>query len=72
MGDYLLILGLRRGGTSARRNRLADAHALLSHEHFTVDGTLLEAWASQKSFQPKTPEDPRPPSDGDPGNASTS
>src|SRR5712692_1988291 len=32
--------------------RLADAHALLSHEHFTVDGTLLEAWASQKSFQP--------------------
>lgn len=26
---------------------------LLSDEHFTVDGTLLEAWASQKSFQPK-------------------
>ena len=50
--------------------RLADAHALLSHEHFTVDGTLLEAWASQKSFQPKKPEDPRPPSDGDPGNPS--
>src|SRR5213596_3226771 len=43
--------------------RLADAHALLSHEHFTVDGTLLEAWASQKSFQPKRPEGPRPPSD---------
>src|SRR5438034_6385545 len=42
--------------------RLADAHALLSHEHFTVDGTLLEAWASQKSFQPKRPEGPRPPS----------
>ncbi len=50
--------------------RLADAHALLSHEHFTVDGTLLEAWASQKSFQPKRPEGPRPPSDGDPGNPS--
>jgi hypothetical protein len=25
----------------------------MSDEHFTVDGTLLEAWASQKSFQPK-------------------
>ena len=25
----------------------------LSKEHFTVDGTLIEAWASQKSFQPK-------------------
>ncbi len=50
--------------------RLADAHALLSHEHFTVDGTLLEAWASQKSFQPKTPDRPRPPADDDPGNPS--
>jgi transposase len=38
----------------------ADAQAahLLSDEHFTVDGTLLEAWASQKSFRPKTPTDP--------------
>lgn len=26
---------------------------LLSNEHFTVDGTLIEAWASQKSFRPK-------------------
>ncbi len=35
---------------------------LLSDEHFTVDGTLLEAWASQKSFKPKgTP--PTPPDD---------
>ena len=30
---------------------------LLSSDHFTVDGTLLEAWASQKSFRPKN-EDP--------------
>lgn len=30
---------------------------LLSSDHFTVDGTLLEAWASQKSFRPKD-EDP--------------
>jgi transposase len=31
----------------------AEAQGLLSDEHFTVDGTLIEAWASQKSFQPK-------------------
>jgi transposase len=47
---------------------LADAHALLSHEHFTVDGTLLEAAASHKSFQPI--DGPPPPSDGDPSNPS--
>jgi transposase len=29
------------------------AHPYLSDEHFTVDGTLIEAWASQKSFQRK-------------------
>jgi transposase len=29
------------------------AQALMSDEHFTVDGTLIEAWASQKSFQRK-------------------
>src|SRR5690242_13685929 len=28
----------------------AEAAGLVSDEHFTVDGTLLEAWASQKSF----------------------
>jgi len=31
---------------------------LLSNEHFSVDGTLIEAWASQKSFRPKdNPDD---------------
>jgi transposase len=30
---------------------------LLSDEHFSVDGTLIEAWASQKSFQPKDGSD---------------
>jgi transposase len=35
---------------------------LLSDEHFTVDGTLLEAWASHKSFKPKD-ESQRPPDD---------
>jgi transposase len=35
---------------------------LLSDEHFTVDGTLLEAWASHKSFKPKD-KPPTPPDD---------
>jgi transposase len=38
------------------------ADGLLSDEHFTVDGTLLEAWASHKSFKPKGGAD-RPPDD---------
>jgi transposase len=38
------------------------ADGLLSDEHFTVDGTLLEAWASHKSFTPKSGA-PRPPDD---------
>jgi transposase len=33
---------------------------LLSREHFTVDGTLVEAWASLKSFQPKDDRDEPP------------
>ncbi len=40
---------------------------LLSDEHFTVDGTLLEAWASLKSFQRKDGKPMAPPDD--PGNA---
>jgi transposase len=43
----------------------ARAAGLLSDEHFTVDGTMLEAWASLKSFQKKD-EPPAPPDD--PGN----
>jgi transposase len=46
----------------ARRKRL------LSDEHFTVDGTLIEAWAGQKSFQLKDEDDllkpPPPPEAG--------
>jgi transposase len=34
--------------------------ALLSTEHFSVDGTLLEAWASTKSFRPKDGSAPPP------------
>jgi transposase len=45
----------------------AKERGLLSEEHFTVDGTLIEAWASQKSFQRK--DRPSPPPD-DPGNPS--
>ncbi len=36
----------------------ARSRALLSDEHFTVDGTLLEAWASHKSVRPRD-EEPR-------------
>jgi transposase len=39
----------------------AAAAGLLSDEHFTVDGTLIEAWASLKSFRPK---DAPPPAGG--------
>lgn len=43
--------------------RQARVAGMLSDEHFTVDGTLLEAWAGQKSFKRRdTPPD-------DPGNA---
>ena len=44
----------------------ARAAGLLSDEHFTVDGTLLDAWASLKSFR-RRDEGPTPPPD-DPGN----
>ena len=44
----------------------AQHRGLLSGEHFTVDGTLIEAWASLKSFQRKEGEPPAPPED--PGN----
>jgi transposase len=40
---------------------------LMSAEHFTVDGTLIEAWASLKSFKKKEGEDDDSPPD-DPGN----
>jgi transposase len=37
---------------------LERAKPYLSDEHFTVDGTLLEAWASHKSFRPKNEDEP--------------
>jgi transposase len=44
----------------------AQALGLLSHEHFTVDGTLIEAWASLKSFKRKGQQSSAGPDD--PGN----
>ena len=45
----------------------ARAKNLTTDEHFTVDGTLMEAWAGMKSFQRKDEKNP-PPGDDDPGN----
>ncbi|HAF10792.1 MAG TPA: IS5 family transposase [Chloroflexi bacterium] len=46
--------------------RQANEADLLSDEHFSVDGTLIEAWASQQSF---TPKDAPTGKDGTPGGA---
>ncbi|MBJ7596377.1 MAG: IS5 family transposase, partial [Candidatus Dormibacteraeota bacterium] len=40
----------------------AERRRLLSDDHFTLDGTLLEAWASVKSVRPKDDDDRTPPS----------
>ena len=42
--------------------RQAKLRRYMSSDHFSVDGTLLEAWASHKSFKPKNPD-----TDGDVG-----
>ena len=47
--------------------KLAGEQGWVSDEHFSVDGTLIESWASMKSFTPK--DQPRRPDDEDPGNA---
>ena len=44
--------------------RLARQDKLLSSDHFTVDGTLIEAWASFKSFKRKDDDEPPKPGDG--------
>lgn len=43
---------------------VADRHNLLSKDHFSVDGTLIQAWASHKSFRPKDDTDDTPPAGG--------
>lgn len=45
----------------------AQKAGLTSSEHFSVDGTLIEAWASLKSFRPKDEDNSNKPPD-DPGN----
>jgi hypothetical protein len=50
-----------------------DVAPLLSDEHFSVDGTLIEAWASMKSFQPKAgPDGSEPPVAGSGGTGQAS
>jgi transposase len=56
------IAGLFFAGVLAQ----ARSANLLSDEHFSVDGTLIEAWAGQKSFQRKDRSENTPPDD--PGN----
>lgn len=46
----------------------ARSAGLMSDDHFTVDGTLIDAWASMKSFQRKAAGKQKPPDD--PGNPS--
>ena len=58
--DRLLTQDVAR---SFFRHVVERAQGLMSDEHFTVDGTLIEAWASQKSFQRKDGK-----SDGDGAN----
>jgi transposase len=48
--------------------RQARGAGLMSDDHFTVDGTLIEAWASLKSFRPKGEKASERPTDGDGGN----
>jgi transposase len=53
--------------------KIIEQYDLASDEHFSVDGTQLEAWASLKSFQRKEGngnDKSKPPSDNDPGNPS--
>ena len=62
--DRLLTADVASAFFDAVVNQARDA-GLMSDEHFTVDGTVLEAWASLKSFQRKA-AGPTPPPD-DPG-----
>ena len=43
---------------------LADKQGLMSKEHFSVDGSLIQAWATHKSFILKDCSDKEPPQSG--------
>jgi transposase len=57
--DRLIEGEIAAGFFAAVRGQL-ESSGLLSDEHFTVDGTMLEAWANRRSFHPK----PEPPERG--------
>ena len=61
--DRLLTTGMSRKVMAAILAH-REVAPLLSDDHFSVDGTLVKAWASMKSFQPKATDTP---SDDDPG-----
>ena len=61
--DRLLTTGMSRKVMAAILAHREIA-PLLSDDHFSVDGTLVKAWASMKSFQPKAGDTPP---DNDPG-----
>jgi len=65
--DRLLTHEIAQGFLSSLLG-LPEVNALLSAEHFSVDGTLLKAWASMKSFRPKDGSG-EPPSPGRNGEA---
>src|ERR1700752_138764 len=65
--ERLLVGEVAQGFFNALLDQAA-AHGLPSNEHFTVDGTLIEAWAGPKSFK-RTGEDQHTPPDH-PGNPS--
>ena len=44
----------------ARFPKIWSGSKWISHEHFSVDGTLIESWASMKSFRPNDEEAPPP------------
>src|SRR5271167_3952656 len=58
--DRLLTHEIAQGFLSALIGR-PEVKRLLSAEHFSVDGTLLKAWASMKSFQPRDGSGAPPP-----------
>ena len=65
--ERLLVAEAAQGFFNAVLDQ-ADDQGLLSNEHFTVDGTLIEAWAGHKSFRRKRDDRQTPPDD--PGNPS--
>ncbi len=69
LGMSVVEPSFERSTFSKNRARLLEhtGLGLLSDEHFTVDGTLIEAAASLKSFRPKD-EPPNSPPPDDPGN----